>query len=338
MQGNIDKKESLVKGNSRIVFLVWDREGIRAYGISKHIGASLHFLHTSRIRHPVLFIKTLQILRKERPRIIICQSPPITCAFIAMVYKYLFAWMSKPKIIIDVHTGAISRPWSKNVSRLIMKHASANIVINKEQQDLLIQKYKIRPIVLEDPIPDFTDILLSANKQNGYKIEQKAIFNVAVISSFAYDEPLQIVFDAALQLPDVYFYVTGDKKNADKKLLTKKPDNVFITGFLDYNTYVGLLRKVDVIMDLTTENTSIVAGAYEAVALEQPLILTNWIPLKRYFNKGTIYINNSSDDIKKALMVAMTKKEELSKAMHQLKIERTKEWKEKISSLYYLFS
>ena len=338
MQGNIDKKESLVKGNSRIVFLVWDREGIRAYGISKHIGASLHFLHTSRIRHPVLFIKTLQILRKERPRIIICQSPPITCAFIAMVYKYLFAWMSKPKIIIDVHTGAISKPWSKNVSRLIMKHASANIVINKEQQDLLIQKYKIRPIVLEDPIPDFTDILLSANKQNGYKIEQKAILNVALISSFAYDEPLQIVFDAALQLPDVYFYVTGDKKNADKMLMTKKPDNVIITGFLDYNTYVDLLRKVDVIMDLTTENTSIVAGAYEAVALEQPLILTNWIPLKRYFNKGTIYINNSSDDIKKALMVAMTKKEELSKEMHQLKIERTKEWKEKISSLYYLFS
>jgi hypothetical protein len=280
----------------------------------------------------------LQLLRKERPRIIICQSPPIACAFIAMVYRNLFAWTSKPKILIDIHTGAIMKPWSKNISRLIMKYASVNIVINKEQQNLLIQKYKIRPIVLEDPIPDFTDILLSANKQEGYKIEQKAIFNVAVISSFAYDEPLQIVFDAASQLPDVYFYITGDKKNADEDLLIKKPDNVIITGFLDYNTYVDLLRKVDVIMDLTTENTSMVAGAYEAVALEQPLILTNWIPLKRYFNKGTIYIDNSSDDIRKAVMVARTRKEELSKEMHQLKIERTKEWKEKISNFYYLFN
>ena len=339
MQGNINKKGSLVRGNSRIVFLVWDRQSIRAYGISKHIGASLHFLSISpRIWRPVLFIKTLQILRKERPRIIICQSPPIACAFIAMVYRYLFAWTSKPKILIDIHTGAIMKPWSKNVSRLIMKHASVNIVINKEQQNLLIQKYKIRSIVLEDPIPDFTDILLSAKKQAGYKMEQKAIFNVAVISSFAYDEPLQIVFDAASQLPDVYFYITGDKKNADEDLLIKKPDNVIITGFLDYDTYVDLLRKVEVIMDLTTENTSMVAGAYEAVALEQPLILTNWLPLKRYFNKGTIYIDNSSDDIRKAVMVARTRKEELSKEMHQLKIERTKEWKEKISSLYYLFS
>jgi hypothetical protein len=280
----------------------------------------------------------LQLLRKERPRIIICQSPPIACAFIAMVYRNLFAWTSKPKILIDIHTGAIMKPWSKNISRLIMKYASVNIVINKEQQNLLIQKYKIRPIVLEDPIPDFTDILLSANKQEGYKIEQKAIFNVAVISSFAYDEPLQIVFDAASQLPDVYFYITGDKKNADEDLLIKKPDNVIITGFLDYNTYVDLLRKVDVIMDLTTENTSMVAGAYEAVALEQPLILTNWIPLKRYFNKGTIYIDNSLDDIKKAVTIARTKKEELSKEMHQLKVERTKEWNEKISNFYYLFN
>jgi hypothetical protein len=337
MQDNIDKKESMGKGNSRIVFLVWDRQSIRASGISKHIGASLHFLSTSRISHPVLYIKTLQILRKESPRIIICQSPPVTCAFIAMVYKYLFARMSKPKILIDVHTGAISKPWSKNVSRLIMKQATVNIVINKEQQNHLIQNYHIRPVVLEDPIPDFTDILLSAKNHEGYKMKQKAIFNVAVISSFAFDEPLQAVFDAASELLDVYFYITGDKKNADKKLLIKKSDNVIITGFLDYNTYVDLLQTVDVIMDLTTDNKSMVGGAFEAVALEQPLITSNWIPLRRYFNKGTIYINNSSDDIRKAIMFAMTKKEELAKEMHQLKIERMKEWKEKISNFYYLF-
>src|SRR5262245_48482965 len=140
MQSNNEENKDLssTTNTHKIVFVVWDREGIRASGISKHIGASLHFLSTSRIRHPVLFIKTLQILRKERPRIIICQSPPITCAFIAMVYKYLFARILKPKILIDVHTGAISRPWSKNVSRVIMKNASANIVINEEQQNDLI--------------------------------------------------------------------------------------------------------------------------------------------------------------------------------------------------------
>jgi hypothetical protein len=321
--------------NNKIVFLVWDRQSIRAAGIAKHIGASIHFLFTSRIRHPMLFIRTLQILRNERPRVIICQSPPITCAFIAMVYKHIFARMLKPKVLIDAHTGAITRPWCKIVSRFVMKHASANIVINDEQQNYLIQNYHIRPIVLEDPIPDFTDILYS--KQEEYKIDKKALFNVAVISSFAYDEPLQAVLDAASELPDVYFYITGDKKNADEILLIKKSDNVILTGFLDYDIYIDLLQKVGVIMDLTTENTSIVAGGFEAVALEQPLIISNWLPLRRYFNKGTIYINNTSDEIKKAITVAMTKKGELSKEMTQLKIEKLKEWQEKMSYFYHVF-
>jgi|GEM_PF-4371931 len=41
MQGSIDKMESLAKGNSKIVFIEWDRERIRANGTSKYIGASL---------------------------------------------------------------------------------------------------------------------------------------------------------------------------------------------------------------------------------------------------------------------------------------------------------
>jgi len=322
---------------NKIVFLVWNRQSIRAYGISKHIGASLHYLYTPPIKHPMLFIKTLQVLIKERPKIIICQSPPITCAFIAMLYKYLFNYRSKPKILIDAHTGAINSPLSRNVSRLIMKSASAVIVINKELQNYVIQNYRITPIVLEDPIPDFTEILLPTNKQERFKMEQNATFNVGVISSFEFDEPLQAVVDAALKLPDVYFYITGDKKNADKKLLINKPANVIMTGFLDYNAYIDLLYKVDVIMDLTTDSMSVPAGAFEVVGLEKPLITSDWVPLRRHFNKGTIYIKNSTDDIKEGIVVAITNREKLSKDMHQLKIEKANEWKEKISKLYYLF-
>lgn len=342
MQDNYKKNMDSSSNNSksRIVFLVWDKGGIRASGISKHLGASLHFLYTSRIRHPLLFIKSLQILRRERPRIIICQSPPITCAFIALIYRHLFAWASKPKILIDVH-GIIPRPWFKKIGKLIMKQimkrTSGIIVINKEWQTYLVENYQVRPVVLEDPIPDFTEILSTAKEQAGYKMNKKAAFNVAVISSFAVDEPLQVVFDAGSQLRDVYFYITGDEKNVNKDVLSKKSDNVILTGFLDYITYVDLLQKVDVIMDLTTEDKSLVAGAYEAVALEQPLITSDWSSLRRYFNKGTIYVNNSSDDVIKAIMAARTRIEDLSKEMHELKIERTKEWKQKISDIYYHF-
>lgn len=329
------KKFSNSHDNSKIVFLVWDRQSIRATGIARHIGASTHFLFTSPFRHPELFVRTLRILRNERPRTIICQSPPITCTFFALVYKHLFARGSKPKVIIDAHTGAITRPLSKTVSGFIMKQASTIMVINYEQQNILLQNYKINPIVLEDPIPDFTDILYA--KKEGYGIDKRAIFTVVVISSFAYDEPLEAILKAASELPNVYFYVTGDKKNSDEHLFANKSDNVILTGFLNYEVYIGLLQNVDVIMDLTTENTSIVAGGFEAVSLEQPLIISNWPPLKRYFYKGTLYVNNSSDEIKKAITRAMTEKEKLSKEMHELKIEKTHEWQKKMSEYDHLF-
>jgi hypothetical protein len=38
-------------------------------------------------------------------------------------------------------------------------------------------------------------------------------------------------------------------------------------------------------MDLTIDDETMVAGAYEAMALEQPLITSDWKRLRRYLNK-----------------------------------------------------
>lgn len=70
-------------------------------------------------------------------------------------------------------------------------------------------------------------------------------------------------------------------KKGDEKLLIKKSNNVIMIGLLDYNTYVNLLQIIDVIMNLTTDNRSIIARAYEVVSLEQQLITSDRIPLKR---------------------------------------------------------
>jgi hypothetical protein len=339
MQGNTDNKKSFTKRNSnKIVFLVWDRQSIRASGIAKHIGASLHFLFTSPIKHPLLYLQTLWILRNERPDVIICQSPPITCALMAIVYKYVFSRTKKPKILIDAHTGAIIKPWSKNASRLVMSLASCNIVTNKELQDYVVQKYRLKTVILEDPIPDFRGILSTVETHNRYKIFQKDAFNIAVISSFAYDEPLQAVLDAASQLPDMQFYITGDKTRLERKFVNQKLQNVTMTGLLEYDIYLDLLQKVDAIIDLTTDDKTMLSGAYEAVALEQPLIISDGMPLRRYFNKGTIYVKNSPKDIREAVMIARSKKEELSTEMRSLRLEKIKEWDDKISKFYYLFS
>jgi hypothetical protein len=57
-------------------------------------------------------------------------------------------------------------------------------------------------------------------------------FNVGVVSTYDWDEPLDVVFEAAGQLAGIAFYVTGNAARIDPRLLAHKPDNCPLTGFL----------------------------------------------------------------------------------------------------------
>ena len=213
-----------------------------------------------------------------------------------------------------------------------MQKANANIVTNIELQKLLITNYNIKPIILEDPVPDLAAEL---SRNRGYQVSSDGdeVFKIAVISSFADDEPLEAVLKAAAELSDIKFFITGNTAKIYHGEICKKSPNIIFTGFVHYDDYVHLIQQVDAIMDLTTSDRTMVAGAYEAVALGQPLITSNWNPLRRYFNKGTIHVDNTQNDIKRAIRIAQKRKEELKKEMRELRSERIKEYEKKICNL-----
>jgi glycosyltransferase involved in cell wall biosynthesis len=327
----------------RVVFIVWAPYSPRSKNLSERLDAHLYLISYkfkrkiySIIKYPLLFVKTLYILKREKPEIILCQSPPIFCALAAMVYQYLTG-KKNSAVLIDAHTQSFDKPWSyfKALNRLALRRASMVIVTNVELQSKVLLNYGINSIVLEDRIPDF-DMSPSAGYQKTNTKEKddddnNLFFKVVVISSFAADEPLENVLDSAEDLTDVKFFITGDKSKADKQFLKRKLNNVVFTGFLEHDAYISLLQNVDTIMVLTKRDRTMLAGAYETLALEKPLITSNWVPLKQYFNKGAIHVDNSSDEIKQAIKTVQRKKEALAKDMHQLKIEKINEWEDKFN-------
>lgn len=323
-----------------IVFLVWNKHGIRAEGMSKYLGACLCFLFTSRIKHPALFIETLNILRKKRPKIIICQTPPITCALVALIYRFFFGGRLKPKILVDSHRGTFQKPWSriKFLSKYVLRRVELIIVENLEVQNLVLRSYGVKSMILEDPIPHFDEPILNEveairKKWDDYDNESTETLKVVVINPFTSDAPLQEIFNAAAELRTVAtFYITGDFSKASRKLLRRRADNIILTGFLPNSEYVSLLYYVDVIIDLTSDPERSQAGAYEAVAVEKALIISDNAPLRRCFNKGTIHIRNSIPEIKEAIRKAQDNKEQLEREMHELKYEKEKEWEERITN------
>jgi glycosyltransferase involved in cell wall biosynthesis len=260
------------------------------------------------------------------------------------------------EIVIDMHTAAFDRPWSyfKTLNNWVMNRSYIIIVTNEELKDEDIPaEFRDKTIVLEDKIPDFQtsgdrlnvnetqfDQIGKIKAQEGNAAEVKTIipgqltnFKIAVISSFSYDEPLRDVIGAAAAEPKTIFYITGHFSRANKGLLSNKPDNVIFTGFLRYEDYVHLLTRVDAVIVLTNRDKTMLCGAYESVAVQKPLITSNFEPLKRYFYKGCIFVNNSQDEIRSAIRSVQKGKDQLTEDIAKLKEERTQQWNEKLTRL-----
>ncbi|MFQ5941522.1 MAG: glycosyltransferase [Nitrososphaerales archaeon] len=248
--------------------------------------------------------------------------PPVFCP--ATVLLYCKATGSR--LVTDAHTSA--RIWEvfAPLTKFVMRRSSISLVTNEEVKRRLTSS-GIRSFVLEDAIPDL-------NSNSNVEVFQGS--NIAVISTFAKDEPLEEVIRAAGMIPHVNFYVTGNLKFARNEHITNKPRNLFYTDFLDYEKYSSLLNSVDAIMVLTTNDNTMLSGACEAVAVGKPLITSNWSVLVKYFNKGTIHVNNTAEDIVEAVNKAISEKDRLTHEIKELRSLRRKEWNYKFKELLRL--
>jgi glycosyltransferase involved in cell wall biosynthesis len=158
-------------------------------------------------------------------------------------------------------------------------------------------------------------------------------FNVAVVSSFAPDEPLNAVFDAASRLPEARFYFTGDSKRIPPALLAKKPNNCCLTGYLSYERYLGLLGGADAIMVLTTRDHTLLMGGFEAVSLGTPLITSDWPTLKDYFPIGAIHVPNTVEGIYEGVRQAQVEHDTLKRDILKLRDRLQNEWEKRFEEL-----
>ena len=186
----------------------------------------------------------------------------------------------------------------------------------------LVSKWQGRGVVLQDKIPE-----IIVNKEN--KRDLNGDFNIVCVSTFVADEPiLEIVKAAKLIDSNVHIYMTGNHQNFPQieKLHKIKPANVTFTGFIPENDYVQLLYNADTIMVLTVLEELLTCGAYEAVALNKPMILSNTKALSSYFFKGTAYADPNSESIAEAIKKIKENYDKYSKDVNDLHTELDVNW------------
>ena len=312
------------------IFISWDVYDERSGLLAKHLGIPIHFFHFGvrkkilllPFRYMVLAWRTWKFLMKEKPKIILVQTPPLPSAIVVHLYCVLY----NARFAMDTHSGSIKQPWVKIfwLHRWLSRKAITTVVPNR-----FVEKV-------------FTDMDLKAIRlgytpenyeiKKTYSVDKKK-FNISVPCSFGEDEPIEEIIDAAAELPEVGFYITGNLKYAPKNILKKAPENCYFTGYLSREDYLSLLAESDVIMDLTTDDFTVLMGAFEAISLEKPLITSNWPVLIEYFNAGTVYVDNSVEGIRNGILDAQNSYKELSQGIKSLKKCLEQDWNDQLSIL-----
>ena len=111
------------------------------------------------------------------------------------------------------------------------------------------------------------------------------------------------------------------------------PKNVVLTGYLPETEFICMLHSVDVIVDLTERENCLLCGAYEAVAVGKPLIVSDTEVLRKHFRTGVLYTDNTSKDLADKIEEALFNKNHLGMEIKSLREELNTEWQSKRHSL-----
>ena len=306
----------------KALFLAWTAHNRRSQLIAKSLGIPLYLVHSLKRRYylaPLRYVlqtwSTLKLLWSKRPEVVFVQNPPIFAALLV----YLYARLTGARYVVDSHTGALLAPWwrwSMPLHAFLSKRAVTTLVTN-EYLAHQVRQWTDKVFILADIPTEFP-------AGRPYPLDGE--FNVAVINTFSPDEPIDTVLTAAKTMPDVHFYITGDPIRAKKRYLTQHLPNVHFTGFIPDEDYFGLLRGVQGIVVLTTDNHTMQRGACEAVWLAKPIVTSDWPVLRTHFHKGTVHVDNSVGALQAGIRKLQTNLAELEAEIHLLQQERQQEW------------
>lgn len=311
---------NLTKCN-KVLWIAWEKHR-RTVELCNHFGIDLiaySSISNRLVKYIVYSIKSIFNLICIRPEVLIVQNPSIALSLMMCLLKPFFRY----KLFIDTHNAGIipdnkllqMMPW---IYVYIQRSADMTIVTNKGLASLVAINNGM-PFVMPDKLPDIRLPQIEARSKDK--------FVIVYICTFGADEPyLQLIDAAGYFSNDVIFYVTGKKNKVPHQIIQNSPSNLIYTDFLPDDEYWKLLTSADLIIDLTNRQDCLVCGAYEAVAAEVPLVLSDTKAIREYFTIGCVFTHNSTDDIVSSIKYAIKNVHSLKRDIISLKNKMQLSW------------
>lgn len=299
------------------IWLTWERQR-RNRSMANKVGATLYELEYKGgtiARYWHLGWKTIGIVMRTKPQAIYFQNPSLVLSLLITTLKFLS--LTRARTIGDFHNAGVFPPVARFLVPWMVRTNNLTIVSNKNLQST-VTLMGGKCIAVPDPLPEIHFPSTDKSQKTGR-------FEVFFVCSWAPDEPIANVLRAAELLavrdPSVVISISGRPKLQAAGWESPVPGNVQLTGFLSETEFDGQLANCDAILDLTTRADCMVCGAYEAVSVSVPMILSDNEPTKAYFNRGALFTDNSAEDIASAITRLKEEHARLRREVADLKAE-----------------
>ena len=237
------------------------------------------------LSYPLLAARTLGALLRRRPGSVVVVVPPVFAPLAVLPVARLLS----ARVAVDVHSGALLDRrwrWSLPLLRWAIRRADVCLVTVDALAGSLPRTTPL--IVLPDPLPDM------AAAPVAHKAGRNAPALIVAVCGWGDDEPVEALVQAAAGAP-WHLKVTGRMRR-----IVPAPGNVEFTGFLADDVYASLLARADAVVVLTTREDTLLSGAWEAIALARPLVLSGTHSLRAAFGDGVTYAGNDAPSIRAA--------------------------------------
>jgi glycosyltransferase involved in cell wall biosynthesis len=325
------KQTDFLRDSVKIIYISWAENCSRSDNTARELGGKSFMIYWGGLgSNPVTIVlkylgqsfSTLRLLLREQPEAVFIMSPPV----IAVLPVYFCTLLKRIPFVIDSHTAAyLMLRWKhfQWLQRWLERKAATTIVHNEYLAGIVRQGGGHATIVRHVPV--------------SYHIDEKfplnGTFSVATVCSFNYDEPVDQILEAARELNDVRFYMTGNPKFLDPKHKSDLPENVQLTGFLSDSAYGSLVQNANAVMALTTRNHTMLRAAYEAIYQETPVIVSDWPLLRESFDRGTVHVDNSAESIVWAVRTLQAHYDKFKQEAGELRARKLEEWEKTRKSI-----
>ncbi|HEY0941140.1 MAG TPA: glycosyltransferase [Steroidobacter sp.] len=314
--------------SQRVPFITWEHHR-RSEGLAREMNLELIVLTSERrglLRYLALLPRTALTIARLRASWIVVQCPSIVLAVLAVLLSRVLRF----KLAIDAHNEAVEpfihdNARMRRLTRWLHRRADLIIVTNEALADI-IRANGGTPFVLPDPLP-------VPAKIDGTHETDRALPLLTVICTYAPDEPLEAVVAASkLMQTKAQFALTGNERRGRSRL-GELPTNLRFTGFLPEPEYWQLLARSTVVVDLSMMPHCLVCGAYEALSLGVPLLLTDDPAGREVFGPAALFTRNDAAAIAGCMDQAIAQAAELRSAAADYRLTYQARWQATASQL-----